>query len=427
VTTDPARTRLLHLLDRLRRGVLLSAEVDLLAGAVTDALTARDVDRVALIEAIELPDGATWDRIVVAAAALQRAATAASRDAEAVRADRELWVRTYGEEIALHAAEARRYRAAWRSARRRAALMTAEVTRRAPLQGEYAARAAQAEAARDRDHRFLAEARRLRDEACERLDTHQLAMARALGFGPNTAWDTLRERAETAVAAATERADLLETARDALSTAGQNGPHADDWPNIAPGIEKLAAERDEALKRAAAMTAAMESTAADALAHSGCHRKLMAQCQRAERAEATVRDYESRLSWETACGEHARLLDACRAADERADRAEAAITRVTALANRAIGDWADIDGGTILAAIDGEQPTEPEADAEPEAPCFHPSWEITGRARRCTDCGEQLDPEPEPKPPTLVISIDLKGADIADLIRRAFHTPGSPS
>lgn len=38
-------------------------------------------------------------------------------------------------------------------------------------------------------------------------------------------------------------------------------------------------------RRAEAMERAMESTAADALAHRGCHRDLMAQCQRAEQAE----------------------------------------------------------------------------------------------------------------------------------------------
>ncbi|MFD1832432.1 hypothetical protein ACFSJS_22695 [Streptomyces desertarenae] len=45
---------------------------------------------------------------------------------------------------------------------------------------------------------------------------------------------------------------------------------------------------DRAHRRAEAMERAMQSTAADALAHSGCHRKLMAQCQRAERAEAAL-------------------------------------------------------------------------------------------------------------------------------------------
>lgn len=39
---------------------------------------------------------------------------------------------------------------------------------------------------------------------------------------------------------------------------------------------------------------------------------------------------------------------------------------------------------------------DPAVSAEPEAPCFHPSWqtEPTVGARKCTDCGEWLDPQP---------------------------------
>lgn len=48
------------------------------------------------------------------------------------------------------------------------------------------------------------------------------------------------------------------------------------------------ARADKAEARATAMEHAMESTAADALKHRGCHRDLMAQCLRAERAEAEV-------------------------------------------------------------------------------------------------------------------------------------------
>lgn len=47
---------------------------------------------------------------------------------------------------------------------------------------------------------------------------------------------------------------------------------------------------------------------------------------------ARLADYENRITWETTCGEHARLLDACRAADERAEQAETALTAITALA-----------------------------------------------------------------------------------------------
>lgn len=49
--------------------------------------------------------------------------------------------------------------------------------------------------------------------------------------------------------------------------------------------QELREERDRAVQRAEAMEWAMQSTAADALKHRGCHRDLMAQCLRAERAE----------------------------------------------------------------------------------------------------------------------------------------------
>lgn len=51
-------------------------------------------------------------------------------------------------------------------------------------------------------------------------------------------------------------------------------------------LEQLGEGYTRERKRAEAMERAMESTAADALAHGGCHRDLMGQCLRAERAEA---------------------------------------------------------------------------------------------------------------------------------------------
>lgn len=42
----------------------------------------------------------------------------------------------------------------------------------------------------------------------------------------------------------------------------------------------------------------------------------------ADEAHTRIADYENRITWETTCGEHARLLDSCRAADERAEKAE---------------------------------------------------------------------------------------------------------
>lgn len=55
---------------------------------------------------------------------------------------------------------------------------------------------------------------------------------------------------------------------------------------IVPDLEAALARAEKAEAKAAAMTAAMESTAAAALRHSGCHGQLMAQCMRAEQAEA---------------------------------------------------------------------------------------------------------------------------------------------
>lgn len=63
---------------------------------------------------------------------------------------------------------------------------------------------------------------------------------------------------------AIEREALLADARDALEAAGQNGAHGDDWPQIAPAVRALAAERDEAraeIDRLRAILAAIESDA----------------------------------------------------------------------------------------------------------------------------------------------------------------------
>lgn len=299
--------------------------------------------------------------------------------------------------------------------------------------------------ARDRDRRFLTEARRLRDEACERLDAHQLAMANALGFGPNTAWDTLRERAETAVAAAYERADLLEAARDALSAAGQNGPHGDDWPAITPGIEALAAERDAA--RADNIRAC--ETIADMLAaatgrHGEGPVRGVVEDVADVRAEmlatrAGIGDLRKQLS-ESETAAHALL--------KRAERAEAELRGVrngglyrqirhtanyplpadATDADRAVQAYArSLERWVPEAALDGEQP------AEQVRCCVCGTTDVAprgyGTQRYCWPCTlKETFAEPEPtEPRPLVISIDLNGADIANLIRRAFRTPGSPT
>lgn len=60
-------------------------------------------------------------------------------------------------------------------------------------------------------------------------------------------------------------------------------------------LERLSEGYTRERKRAEAMERAMESTAADALKHRGCHRDLMAQCLRAERAEAEVERLRTEL------------------------------------------------------------------------------------------------------------------------------------
>lgn len=75
-------------------------------------------------------------------------------------------------------------------------------------------------------------------------EAHRSAVCKALGRHMGLDWRHAIERVETVATAAKERADLLEEARDALEAAGQNGPHGDDWPAVAPAIRALAADRD---------------------------------------------------------------------------------------------------------------------------------------------------------------------------------------
>ncbi|MCX0246433.1 hypothetical protein [Streptomyces drozdowiczii] len=79
---------------------------------------------------------------------------------------------------------------------------------------------------------------------------------------------------------------------------------------------------DQLYDRLDSMDAAVQSTAAAALAHSGCHSKLMHQCQRAEHAEAaiaSVREFATRLEEfaENALKTGDRQLYAALAADLR--------------------------------------------------------------------------------------------------------------
>lgn len=111
-------------------------------------------------------------------------------------------------------------------------------------------------------------------------------------------------------------------------------------------------------------------------------------------------DYENRLSWETNCGEHARLLDVCRETEEERDDAEAALARVRAEC-AAIGTDTCNATTRILAAIDGDQP----AEAQPghtgiRGLLEHVGIDTTGRditvAGKVVDAAEA---QPEPKSP----------------------------
>jgi hypothetical protein len=106
----------------------------------------------------------------------------------------------------------------------------------------------------------------------------------------------------------TDDAQLRAALADAL-----NEPDHADWPRLIRRVEKVVAGRATWKAKAAEQ----EQAAIDAAYEAEGERK------RADRAEAQVRDYENRITWETTCGEHARLLDACRTNEERAEQAEA--------------------------------------------------------------------------------------------------------
>jgi hypothetical protein len=162
------REPLLVLLSRMQRGVLLAQERDLLRAAVETELADGD-------HAHERADSdAGWKRAAWLAekhdqqalrlrrarqqrnetreqlAATRRGEAEAVRAREAAERDRDAAWREAGAariRSGRNIAEARRNRDAWRNARRRAAMLSAEVTRRAPLLAEYAERTRRAEQA----------------------------------------------------------------------------------------------------------------------------------------------------------------------------------------------------------------------------------------------------------------------------------------
>lgn len=336
---------------------------------------------------------------------------------------------------------------------------------RAELCTAVEAELADADQVRDALDTMCAEVRRLSTKLGEAYDANaewqqkaerrRAALSEALGLGTSAPWYAITDRAATVKTAAYERAELLESARDALSTAGQNGPHGDDWPAIAPGIEALAAERDRAVE--------------------GERRAMQ---QRKEMAE-------ERYAWQER-GDHAEkradLADRVKrtaakdAADAlaRAEQAEAAIARV----REQVAEWRTWAGTQhairdMLRALGDTpepQPQDPTAldgtgDAEPEGDTcggcgHHTTWHRDAGTRPCHKtgcdcaCGRQPDPgvcdgacgsgmrpgghcrcacsgqgaEPEPQPETVPVLDAFVAELFATIRRRAVQRhPGSPS
>lgn len=107
---------------------------------------------------------------------------------------------------------------------------------------------------------------------------------------------------------AAERADLLEEARDALSAAGQNGAHGDDWPAIAPAIRALGERAADLATRATQQAELLEIAE-----------------QAGNTAEAARAEAEAQLH--LIDGMRQNNLDAAAAATQRAEQAEARLTR----------------------------------------------------------------------------------------------------
>ncbi|MFJ2630887.1 hypothetical protein ACIO6U_02835 [Streptomyces sp. NPDC087422] len=132
----------------LHNCALCRGDLDALADAVL-AVVQPHLDELA-----DYRNRITWEttcgehaRLLDACRAAEERAEKAEADRDAARAGDALWIKAYGEDIATARDDARRNREAWRSARQRARVLSAEITRRAPLLGEYATRITAAEAA----------------------------------------------------------------------------------------------------------------------------------------------------------------------------------------------------------------------------------------------------------------------------------------
>ncbi|HEY9413731.1 MAG TPA: hypothetical protein VIQ30_03150 [Pseudonocardia sp.] len=165
-------------------------------------------------------------------------------------------------------------------------------------------------------------------------------------------------------------------------------------------LDQLYARIEQAELKAEAMTAAMESTAADALAHGLCHMKLMAQCTRAERAEAALTKEQqiSRRLFE----QRQEMATERYAWQERGDKAEAERDQARAALERVRHELAAIESDRKRLDDDCDAFGDGYADAaarlratldehqEQPAPATH----IGGNAEDCPACAGTNPPYP---------------------------------
>lgn len=78
----------------------------------------------------------------------------------------------------------------------------------------------------------------------------------------------------------------------------------------------------------------------------------------AEPEEDQMADYENRITWETNCGEHARLLDACRAADEKLERVRSVLDDM----ENGLGE--EISAAKLRTALEARDNRGPRMDAK---------------------------------------------------------------
>lgn len=147
-----------------------------------------------------------------------------------------------------------------------------------------------------------------------------------------------RARFERLYTRESARADLAEQRADTA---------ARDADIYQKRLERLSDGYTEQRKRAEAMERAMESTAADALAHRGCHRDLMAQCLRAERAEAELRRLAAEAPATNTQADEGPLAVA-RATNQRLNYRAQRLEAELAAYRRAVAQWEISERGTYI-------------------------------------------------------------------------------